>query len=323
MRLVCHHMSSLQWEPGFNPAESLPSASLFSTATFFTAIGRNRRLKGRLPLLTQRWLACLSNLAGELQPLGSQDIFGEAVVCMGLCHSWELGRPGGSCPSLMAAPLSCWAPTPIQDLVSFLFSPCLPLVPEPSIHVLEHCRGSPRRGAQGHGQLGQKPSAMMQALAPTAWPPAHLPASRSHSTMGQVGRQLAIIGDDINRRYDSEFQTMLQHLQPTAENAYEYFTKIASSLFESGINWGRVVALLGFGYRLALHVYQRGLTGFLGQVTRFVVDFMLHHCIARWIAQRGGWVAALDLGNGPILNVLVVLGVVLLGQFVVRRFFKS
>lgn len=53
-----------------------------------------------------------------------------------------------------------------------------------------------------------------------------------------------------------------------------------------------MVALLGFGYRLALHVYQRGLTGFLGQVTRFVADFMLHHCIARWIAQRGGWVSA-------------------------------
>uniref|UniRef100_A0ABB5UNI6 BCL2 antagonist/killer 1 n=1 Tax=Sus scrofa TaxID=9823 RepID=A0ABB5UNI6_PIG len=96
-----------------------------------------------------------------------------------------------------------------------------------------------------------------------------------------------------------------------------------SSLFESGINWGRVVALLGFGYRLALYVYQRGLTGFLGQVTRFVADFMLHHCIARWIAQRGGWVAALDLGNGPIRNVLLVLAVVLLGQFVVRRFFRS
>uniref|UniRef100_F6XWS9 Bcl-2 homologous antagonist/killer n=1 Tax=Equus caballus TaxID=9796 RepID=F6XWS9_HORSE len=149
-----------------------------------------------------------------------------------------------------------------------------------------------------------------------------------NSTMGQVGRQLAIIGDDINRRYDSEFQTMLKHLQPTAENAYELFTKIASSsnthsLFESGINWGRVVALLGFGYRLALHVYQRGLTGFLSQLTRFVAEFMLHHCIARWIAQRGGWVAALDLGNGPIRNVLIVLAVVLLGQYVVRRFFKS
>uniref|UniRef100_G1SHS9 BCL2 antagonist/killer 1 n=1 Tax=Oryctolagus cuniculus TaxID=9986 RepID=G1SHS9_RABIT len=48
-----------------------------------------------------------------------------------------------------------------------------------------------------------------------------------NSTMGQVGRQLAIIGDDINQRYDSDFQNMLEKLQPTAENAYELFTKIA------------------------------------------------------------------------------------------------
>lgn len=57
----------------------------------------------------------------------------------------------------------------------------------------------------------------------------HSPAaSCSSSVMGQVGRQLAIIGDAINQRYDEEFQTMLHRLQPTAENAYEYFTKIAS-----------------------------------------------------------------------------------------------
>lgn len=90
-----------------------------------------------------------------------------------------------------------------------------------------------------------------------------------NSVLGQVGRQLALIGDDINRRYDTEFQNLLEQLQPTAGNAYELFTKIASSLFKSGISWGRVVALLGFGYRLALYVYQRGLTGFLGQVTCF------------------------------------------------------
>lgn len=143
------------------------------------------------------------------------------------------------------------------------------------------------------------------------------------STLGQVGRRLAIIGDDINRRYDTEFQNLLRQLQPTAENAYDLFIRIASRLFKSGITWGRVVALLGFGYRLALHVYQHGLSGFLGKVTRLVVDCMLHYCIAGWIAQRGGWVAALDLGNGPIRNVLLVLAVVLLGQYVVRRFFKS
>lgn len=55
-----------------------------------------------------------------------------------------------------------------------------------------------------------------------------LPDSHSYSVLGQVGRQLAIIGDDINRRYDTEFQKLLEQLQPTAGNAYELFTKIAS-----------------------------------------------------------------------------------------------
>lgn len=145
-----------------------------------------------------------------------------------------------------------------------------------------------------------------------------------NSVLGQVGRQLARIGDDINRRYDSEFHSLLEQLQPTASNAYELFTKIASSLFKSGINWGRVVALLGFGYRLAVYVYQRGLTGFLGQVTCFLADIILNHYIARWIAQRGGWAAALNFRcRDPIVTVMTILGVVLLGQYVVQRFFRS
>lgn len=55
-----------------------------------------------------------------------------------------------------------------------------------------------------------------------------LSASHPNSVLGQVGRQLALIGDDINRRYDTEFQNLLEQLQPTAANAYELFTKIAS-----------------------------------------------------------------------------------------------
>ncbi|KAM4759687.1 bcl-2 homologous antagonist/killer isoform 3-T3 [Cyanocitta cristata] len=52
------------------------------------------------------------------------------------------------------------------------------------------------------------------------------------STSSQVGQRLAIIGDDIYRRYDAEFRTMLESLQPTRDNAYEHFTKIASSTFQ-------------------------------------------------------------------------------------------
>lgn len=43
-----------------------------------------------------------------------------------------------------------------------------------------------------------------------------------------MGQRLAIIGDDIYRRYDAEFRTMLESLQPTCDNAYEHFTEIAS-----------------------------------------------------------------------------------------------
>ncbi|XP_053105890.1 bcl-2 homologous antagonist/killer isoform X2 [Hemicordylus capensis] len=111
------------------------------------------------------------------------------------------------------------------------------------------------------------------------------------STSNQVGRRLAIIGDDINEKYDKEFCEMLKSLQPTYDNAYEYFTRIASSLFDSGINWGRVIALLGFGYRMALHVYQHGMTGFLRRIARFITEFMLRNRIARWIAQQGGWMS--------------------------------
>ncbi|NWV00355.1 BAK protein, partial [Upupa epops] len=38
------------------------------------------------------------------------------------------------------------------------------------------------------------------------------------STGSQVGRRLAIIGDDINERYDAEFRHMLKSLQLTKEN---------------------------------------------------------------------------------------------------------
>ncbi|XP_050182827.1 bcl-2 homologous antagonist/killer isoform X1 [Myiozetetes cayanensis] len=141
------------------------------------------------------------------------------------------------------------------------------------------------------------------------------------STGSQVGQRLAIIGDDIYRRYDAEFRTMLDTLQPTAANAYEHFTKIASSLFESGINWGRVIALLSFGYRMAMHVFQHGLPGFLRRIARYVVEFMVQHRIARWIAQQGGWVAALDLDN-VYMKYMLVVALVVVGHLVLRRFFR-
>ncbi|XP_028652475.1 bcl-2 homologous antagonist/killer-like [Erpetoichthys calabaricus] len=146
---------------------------------------------------------------------------------------------------------------------------------------------------------------------------------RLYSTPYRVGHQLAIIGDDINRRYDHEFRRMLSQLALTPQNAYIYFCKIATSLFESEINWGRVIALLGFGYRMALHVFQQGITGFLSQIGRFIADFLLRNRIAQWIAQQGGWVAVLDLDNVYLKYMFALFAVVFLGHIILKRFFRS
>ncbi|XP_007892341.1 bcl-2 homologous antagonist/killer [Callorhinchus milii] len=142
------------------------------------------------------------------------------------------------------------------------------------------------------------------------------------STTALVGRQLAVIGDDINRRYDLEFHNLLSTLPLNAENAYDYFRKIALGLFESGINWGRVIALLGFGYRMALYVFQRGIKGFISQIAKFVAEFVLRNRIARWIAAQGGWVAALDLDNVYMKWMAGILAVVLMGVFVIHKFYR-
>lgn len=86
--------------------------------------------------------------------------------------------------------------------------------------------------------------------------------------------------------------TQLNHLigsiRVTPETAYKTFVSVAAQIFEDGtINWGRIVTLFYFAYKLAIQVLNR-LPLFdiiIGWVTRFVADRL-----ARWILARGGWV---------------------------------
>lgn len=47
------------------------------------------------------------------------------------------------------------------------------------------------------------------------------------SRASQVGRQLAMIGDDINRRYADEFSDMINQLHITEDTAYDVFANVA------------------------------------------------------------------------------------------------
>ena len=69
-------------------------------------------------------------------------------------------------------------------------------------------------------------------------------------------------------------------------------------LLAGGVNWGRILTLFSFGYRIAVCVLQLGervqdFAQTLKNVVRNVVTFIrdTSEGIARWIASQGGWVS--------------------------------
>lgn len=112
----------------------------------------------------------------------------------------------------------------------------------------------------------------------------------------QVGRQLAKIGDDINQRYQPEFDQMINQLNINQTTAYDAFAGVATKLLTGGVNWGRILTLFSFGYRIAVRVLQLGesivdfaqtLKNVVSNVVTFIRD--TSEGIARWIASQGGW----------------------------------
>ena len=72
------------------------------------------------------------------------------------------------------------------------------------------------------------------------------------------------------------------------------FPSLSCRLFRGGrINWGRIITLLCFGYRMAVTVLQRGIHGFFSKIIGFVCKFILVENIAKWIAEQGGWVSVI------------------------------
>lgn len=67
-----------------------------------------------------------------------------------------------------------------------------------------------------------------------------------------------------------------------------------SIIQRSDINWGQIVALLYFGYRVGVYVLQRNWFSFFTNVTSYVIRFLSNEEISEWIANQGGWVNVLN-----------------------------
>ncbi|XP_078077310.1 bcl-2 homologous antagonist/killer-like [Mustelus asterias] len=145
--------------------------------------------------------------------------------------------------------------------------------------------------------------------------------SSPSSTM-EIGRQLAIIGDELNHRKSREFRGMRAYLPLPSEHGNDSFYRVAERLYDNGINWGQTIALLSFSYKMMTYVYQRGIMECFGKVTKSVTKLIAKNQIAEWTVEQGGWTTALSIKDANLKWLLGLLVAVMLGMAIAHKIYE-
>uniref|UniRef100_A0A8C1LNG0 Apoptosis regulator BAX-like n=1 Tax=Cyprinus carpio TaxID=7962 RepID=A0A8C1LNG0_CYPCA len=99
--------------------------------------------------------------------------------------------------------------------------------------------------------------------------------------------QLLKIADELNK--NAELQHLISTVQ--ANCAQDVFMTVARSIFEDGINWGRVVALFHLSYRLIYLALTQNHFDIIRMIICWFLQFIREN-ISAWIRQHGGWVSS-------------------------------
>lgn len=177
-----------------------------------------------------------------------------------------------------------------------------------------------QEASDGDMSVGQIPKPVLQELE-------NVSSSEEKKSKDEqlLGKRLAQMGDQLENKYHDTLVRMTKSLGLTSITAYDTFAKIARRLFQDGINWGRIIALLCFGYEIAVSVIKTGTTAigtFLKKIVNFVVKFIVKEKIASWIASQGGWLAILDISknNSTLwLTRLSIIGFVAACAFIFMK----
>lgn len=114
------------------------------------------------------------------------------------------------------------------------------------------------------------------------------PAGPQINAQKEVASYLRAIGDQLDK--DTHLQQLMSSIAP-ADATKQTFLNVAYQIFSDGqFNWGRVVALFYFAYRLALKALGLDQVSLLKTIIDWVVNFIVEK-VAQWIIQRGGWEA--------------------------------
>ncbi|CAH1785491.1 unnamed protein product [Owenia fusiformis] len=116
--------------------------------------------------------------------------------------------------------------------------------------------------------------------------------------MKEVADTLREIGDQLDG--DERLQQLIAAVPP--ECPEETFMKVAKEIFKDGVfNWGRVVALFYFTFKMAVKAVRNSLNRIplIRTIMEWVVHFIRDH-VAAWIIERGGWEAISEYFGTPM-----------------------
>ena len=102
-----------------------------------------------------------------------------------------------------------------------------------------------------------------------------------------VAHVIRDIGDRLSN--DTSLNTLISKVVVTKDTAFDTFLQVGGQIFNDGVvNWGRIVTLFYFGYKLALQVINQ--IPLIKMIIDWVVQFIKDR-LAKWIFEQGGWVS--------------------------------
>lgn len=125
----------------------------------------------------------------------------------------------------------------------------------------------------------------------------------SHQNPTPVAKKVRELTSDIVEKHDV-YNSLCVNLGFTPENLQDNFNAVAANIFEDGlINWGRLVALLGFSVKVTEYFRYRGFGDTYDEVVvELTTQFIVSHT-GEWIQSRGGWVSITILAYIKIVIV--------------------
>ena len=124
-----------------------------------------------------------------------------------------------------------------------------------------------------------------------------------HNHPSPVAKKVRELTHDIVEKHDV-YNTLCVNLGFTPENLQEYFNAVAANIFEDGlINWGRLIALLGFSVKVTEYFRCKGFGHtYDNVVVELTTHFIVNHT-GPWIQSRSGWVSIIYKFTYKLSNV--------------------